>query len=207
MQRLTTACFTAALTTALLISSPADARRGYDSTVTAPIAGAVQLDVKLSDDLAYRADNLPKKLSDRGSGIRSTGFGSNGYYGQKDLDKLTVRLENRLAKQLGKRGITVDDNAPTVMRVVITDARNSRPTFRQLSKDPGLSYRSVANGGATIDAQLIQAGGAEIGTISYQWYEDDIRDAQYSGTWTDAHRAMDRFAKKAAKDLSQSLAR
>lgn len=202
MKKFITAIAATTIAAGFALSTPAVAGTGYDSTLSAPLSGAVKLDVQLSEDLAHRANNLPEKLSDRsGAGFRSSGFGGNGYYGEKDLNRLTERLEERLTQQLTKRGVSIDPNAATVLRVTLTDARNNRPTFMQLSKEPGLSYRSVANGGATIEAELIQAGGTPLGTMDYRWYENDIRDAQYRGTWTDAKRAMDRFAKKAAKDL------
>jgi len=161
------------------------------------------VEVRLSDDLAYRADNLPEKLSDRsGGGGRSTAFSDNGFYGERDLNRLQARLEERLIKQLSKRGVSVSDTASTVLRVTLDDAKNNRPTFRQLGKDPGLSYQSFGIGGAEIDAELIRAGGDVVGTMSYEWYENDFRDAQFGGTWSDAHRAIDRFTKKAAKTLA-----
>lgn len=186
-------------------STPAQARIGFESTVTAPVSEAVKLDIQLSESMAYRANNLPKKLTDRsGSGISRSGFSANGYYGEKDLNRLTQRLEKRLTEQLTKRGLRVDENASTVLRVVLTDAKNNRPTFTQLSKEPSLSFQSFGNGGAEFEAQLIRAGGENLGDISYRWYEDDIRYARTGGTWSDANRSIDRFAKKAAKTLTSS---
>ncbi|WP_371395970.1 DUF3313 family protein [Fretibacter rubidus] len=191
--------------TAALLSAPAQAGHGFDTTITAPVQTTVKLDVQLSDEMAYRANNLPKSLRDRGGvGLSRSGFSANGYYGEKDLNRLTARLEKRLNEQLAKRGVTVDDNASTVLRVVLTDVRNNRPTFKQLSKEPGLSYDSFGNGGAEIEAELIRAGGEALGEMSYQWYENDIQDARFGGTWSDANRTIDRFAKKAAKTLGTS---
>ena len=176
---------------------------GFDSTVTSQLTTAVKLEVVLSEDLAHRADNLPEKLSDRsGGGGRSTAFSDNGHYGERDLNRLQERLEKRLSKQFMKRGIELSADAPTVLRVTLEDVKNNRPTFRQLGQDPGLSYSSIGIGGAEIDAELITAGGASLGTMTYEWYEDDFRDAQFAGTWTDTHRAIDRFAKRAAKNLA-----
>jgi hypothetical protein len=193
-------------TTSLALAAPSVSyATGFDTTITSPLAGAVKVEVRLSKDLAYRADNLPEKLSDRSSGGgRSTAFSDNGFYGERDLVRLQTRLEERLVKQLTKRGVSVSDTASTVLRVTLDDAKNNRPTFRQLGKDPGLSYQSFGRGGAEIEAELLRAGGNAVGTMSYEWYEDDIRDARYGGTWSDAHRAIDRFAKKAAKTLATS---
>lgn len=186
------------------IAAPAMAKSyGYDTTVSAPLTSAVKIEVVLSEDMAHRANNLPEKLSDR-SGARgfNSGFSGNGFYGDRDLERLTERLQSKLEKRLTKKGIEVSDTAPTVLRITIEDAKPNRPTFNQLSKEPGLSYQSFGNGGAELQAELIAAGGQSLGTMSYQFYENDIREAKYGGTWSDAHRAFGRFASKAAKTLA-----
>lgn len=198
---------TAAIVASLSLAAPAMAQssHGFESTLSSPISMPVNVEVVLGEDLAYRADNLPKKLRDRASsgGRMNSGFSQNGYYGERDLNRLVERLEDRMEKQLTKRGVTVSEGADTVMRLIITDARPNRPTFNQLSKEPGLSYRSFGNGGAAIEGEIIQAGGESLGEFSYAWYENDIDFAAHSGTWTDAHRALDRFARKTAKFLQQ----
>ncbi|MEP3892321.1 MAG: hypothetical protein ABJN69_17810 [Hellea sp.] len=186
------------------IAAPALAKtHGYDTTVSAPLTSAVKIEVVLSEDMAHRANNLPEKLSDR-SGARgfNSGFSGNGFYGDRDLERLTERLHSKFEKKLSKKGIEVSDTAPTVLRITIEDAKPNRPTFNQLSKEPGLSYQSFGNGGAELQAELIAAGGQSLGTMSYQFYENNIRDAKYGGTWGDAHRAFGRFASKAAKTLA-----
>lgn len=191
----------------LALTAPASANSSskFESTVSAPTQQAVKIEVLLSEDLAYRADNLPEKLRDR-SGARglNAGFTGNGFYGARELERLTERLEKKIERRLNKQGIQVDENATTVLKVTLVDAENNRPTFGQLSKQPGLSYKSFGTGGAELSGELISASGISLGTMSYGWYETSIRDAAYtSGTWTDAYRAFDRFAKKAAKELSE----
>lgn len=185
------------------VAAPAYAKIGYDTTVTAPLTSPVKIEVVLSEDMAHRANNLPEKLRDR-SGARSlrSGFSGNGFYGEKDLNRLTERLQSKLEKKFENKGIAVSDTASTVLRVTITDAKPNRPTFNQLSHEPGLSFQSFSIGGAELEAELIAAGGQLLGTMSYDYYENDIRDAKYGGTWGDAHRAFGRFASKAAKTLA-----
>lgn len=186
------------------VAAPALAKsRGFDSTVYAPLNSAVKIEVVLSEDMAHRANNLPEKLRDR-NGARSfnSGFSGNGFYGDRDLERLTERLQSNLEKKLTKKGIEVSENAPTVLRITIEDAKPNRPTFTQLSKEPGLSYDSFGNGGAELQAELIAAGGQSMGTMSYKFYETDIRDARFGGTWGDAHRAFGRFATRAARTLA-----
>lgn len=186
----------------LAITSPAMARssKHFTSTLQAP-STSVRINVTLGEDLAFRADNLSTNIRDRhNSRSLNNGFAKNGYFGQKDLDKLTARLKTRMEMRLGKSGITVSDDAATVLNIVITDAKPNRPTFKQLSKSPSLSVRSYGIGGAKFEGTLTNASG-EQGNVSYGWYETDIRDAQYGGTWSDANLAIDRFARKTAKAL------
>ena len=58
-------------------------------------------------------------------------------------------------------------------------------------------------GGAEIESELIASGGRSLGSINYKWYEDDLRDSQFGGIWTDANRAFSRYASRAAKVLSR----
>jgi len=185
------------------LAAPAMAKTGFSTTVTSPITSAVKIEVVLSEDMAHRANNLPEKLSDRGNArsLRS-GFSGNGFYGDRDLERLTTRLESKLEKKLVKKGIEVSDNASTVLRITIQDAKPNRPTYKQLSVEPSLSFQSFGIGGAELQGELIAAGGRSLGTMSYEYYENDIRDAKFGGTWGDAHRAFGRFANKAAKTLS-----
>ena len=174
--------------------------RHFSSTLQTPTT-PVRINVTLGEDLAFRADNLSTKLQDKhNSRSLNNGFAGNGYFGQKDLDHLTERLQKRMVARLEKDGIVVSDNATTVLNLVITDAKPNRPTFKQLSKDASLSSRSFGVGGAKFEGTLISPSG-EQGEVSYSWYENDIYDAQYGGIWTDANRAIDRFARKTAKSL------
>lgn len=174
--------------------------QSFETTIAAP-AGAVKISVSIGDDLAYRADHLSKDIRDRSNARGfNDGFGGRGHYGQKDLDRLAERLQRKMSERLAKNGIEVSDDAETVLNLVITDADPTRPTFKQLAKQSGLSYQSFGTGGATFEGSLI-SGDEELGTVSYAWYETDIRDARFGGTWSDAHLAIDRFARKTAKSL------
>jgi len=188
----------------LAVAAPAMAgSSNFESTISAPALTNVKIEVVLGEDLAYRADNLPKKLSDRSSsrGLNN-GFSGNGFYGERELNRLTERLESKLERKLTKQGVTVSDTASTVLRVTLVNAKPNRPTFGQLSKQPSLSFQSFGVGGAEIESELIAAGGQSLGSMNYKWYETDIRfAARTAGTWTDAYRAMDRYARKATKTL------
>lgn len=197
------------LTIAALTLAPLSAQatsRGFDSTVTAPLQAPVKIEVILSEDLAYRANNLPEKLSDRGGarGLRS-GFAGNGFYGDKALNELIEDVQEELSEDFAKEGLTISDDADTVLRITLEDVRNNRPTFEQLSRQPSLSFESYGIGGAELSADLINDTGETIGTLSYRWFEtglDRFDFPQANGVWTDARRAISRFSKKTAKTLS-----
>ena len=192
------------LTASLLFSATAFAKSfGYSSTITEPLASAVKIEIGLSEDLAHRANNLPKLIRDRSSSLRShSGFANNGYYGDKDLDLLKKRLQSKIEKRFSKKGIAISENASTILRVTLADAKPNRPTFEQQSRDVSLSFQSIALGGAEIESELVTRDGRSLGNINYRWYENDLRDASFGSTWSDTYRAFDRYASRAAKVLS-----
>ena len=53
-----------------------------------------------------------------------------------------------------------------------------------------------------LTATAFDANGAEMGSLTYDWFETDIRQAGPT-TWYDANRASDRFARKFAKRLQR----
>jgi len=203
MRRLSLALF---LTAGLAFSSTAFAKNSkkFESSISLPVTN-VRVEVVLSEDMAWRANNLPRNKRDRGS-VRSfrDGFSGNGFYGERDLNRLVERLERRMIERLNKYGVVVSENASQTIRVTLTDARPNRPTFRQLSKNTSLSRQSFGLGGAAFEGELISSSGESNGQVSYSWYDNDIREAQFSQTWTDAYRAIDRFAKRTAKSLNSN---
>ncbi len=193
----------ASLCTAFMVTSlPAFAKsHGYESALTGPLNTPVKIEVVLSEDLAYRANNRPKKMQHRSSIRLNAAFANNSHLGEKELGRLIERLRQRVEKRLIKEGVQVSDSAPTTLRITLEDAKPNRPTFTQMSRDTSLSYQSFGTGGAEINAEIIQANGARLGTLSYRFYETSIEFAHHNATWSDANRAIDRFARKAAKTL------
>lgn len=199
------------LSAALIFALPAISKtqssetpRGFTSTVKLRNAPAtVKLDIHVSEDLAYRANNLPEKRILRGGVSYRSGFAQNGYLGDDAISRLTNRVESRFTKRLAKHGITVSDDAAVTLKITLNDAKPNRPTFTQMSRSPSLSHRSFGTGGAELQGELLTASGESAGGMSYKWYETDIRDAQYGSIWSDADRSIDRFAKRAAKALSE----
>ena len=114
----------------------------------------------------------------------------------REFDYLTRELKRTVEKRLDRSGALVPDGGE--LYLVIEDATPNRPTMRQMSGRPGLSYSSFGVGGARISGEYRAPSGATT-PVSYSWYETDIRRTPYYGTWTDADRAFERLADKLAK--------
>jgi hypothetical protein len=191
----------------LVLASTASAKGvGFDADFTAGVTGPIKIEVVLSDDLAYRANNLPEKLSDRGNarGPRD-GFSGNGYYGERDLQRLIDETLEELSDDFSKAGIRVSDTSATVLTVTLEDVRNNRPTFRQLTEQPSLDFQSFGIGGAELSAVVTSASGETIGTMDYRWYDslDPTGFNQANGVWTDTNRAISRFSRRVTKTLKK----
>lgn len=197
--------FLTLISAAAILATPAFAQaQGFDSNFSQTVMGPFKLEIVVSDDLANRANNLPKKLSDRGSSRRiNAAFANNGKYGDKEIVYLLEEMEEELTEDFAKRGLTFSDSAPTLLRVTINEVKPNRPTFNQLSKDSNLSFQSYSIGGADVSAEFISAGGTVVGTVEYDYFSSfHDRPIQATGTWTDTNRAFSRFSKKLSKKLA-----
>jgi hypothetical protein len=114
-----------------------------------------------------------------------------GEYGARDVDGLRDDLRDAVERALRRRGRLGHEGVR--LELVIVDAAPNRPTMEQLARTPGLSMRSLAIGGATIEGVETGADG-RTRPIRYRWWSDSLRDSAGSSTWTDAERAFDRFA-------------
>lgn len=119
-------------------------------------------------------------------------------YGAKEGTYLTESIKEDLMREFEKAGIDVDH-----VTVMIERAVPNKPTMKQLGDKPGLDYgASVSIGGMELSATAFDASGAEMGSLTYDWFETDIRNAGPT-TWYDAKRASDRFARKFVKELTR----
>ncbi len=193
----------AALATSLIFAAPAMAGSSgkFKTSLESSISTPVKVEVVIGEDLAYRANNRSKDISDIRDRRLNAAFANRSYYGDRELEKLAERLEKKTLMRLEKYGVAVDPNAATTVRLVITDADPNRPTFNQLGRDVSLSSQSFGLGGAAFEGEVL-SGDTSLGEFSYSWKDTDIRDAQYGGIWSDANRAIDRFAKKTAKMIA-----
>ena len=161
------------ISAAALLATPAFAQaRGFDSDFSRAVSGPFKLEVVASEDLAHRANNLPKKLSDRGSSrTRSnSGFSNNGHYGDRAIEYLLEEMEEDIERNFVKRGVSLSETAPTLLRVTINEVKPNRPTFNQLSVEPSLSFNSFGIGGADVTAEIVSSGGNVIGTANYDYF-------------------------------------
>jgi len=174
----------------------------YKSTLTAIPAGAtIRLDVSLGEDLAYRADNFPKKS--KICSPSKSGFVCGGFLGQKDLDVLTKNIKERATKSFTKKDIVISEDADLVLKIKLLDAKNNRPTFEQQSRETSLSFRSFGLGGAEIEGELFTKDGTSLGTVKYAYYENQFDEfTQNTSTWTDAKIAISRFSNRIARDFA-----
>ena len=192
----------AALITSLIVSAPAMAR-GFDNSISTQVTSPIKVEVVLSEDMAHRANNLPKDFRDR-NGARSLndGFAGNGFYGDRELRELTDYIQSRMANRFEKRGVAISGDAPVVLRVTLEDASPNRPTFTQLGRQPSLSFNSYGIGGAELSAELIGADGSSLGVINYERFDYNIEESRYGGIWSGAKRSIRNFSKKTAKALA-----
>ena len=109
--------------------------------------------------------------------------------GIRDVKELAAELQSTVEKRLAKTGAY--DGAR--IELVLADAQPNRPTFKQMSDKPGLSYESFGIGGAQIEGRAIAADGT-VTPIAYKYYESDIRVSRHSGTWADAEGTFQMFA-------------
>lgn len=117
---------------------------------------------------------------------------------RREFDYLTRELKRSVEKTLDRSGALGPDGGE--LDLVIEDARPNRPTMREMTAKPGLSYQSFGVGGARISGEYRAASGVRT-PVDYSWYETDIRWAEYGSTWSDADKAFDRLAVRLAKDF------
>jgi len=118
-------------------------------------------------------------------------------YGEREIAFLQRAIANALTRELTAAGGTIGDGAPVVIETTLVGARPSRPTFQQASERPGLDIiRSISLGGAELRARVVRADGTAVSEVTHKWYESDLLYSNATTTWSDAQRAIRRFADK-----------
>jgi len=125
-------------------------------------------------------------------------------YGEREGAYLREAIERALVRALARVGGQVSPSAGVRIETTIIDARPNRPTFQQLSDQPGLDFgRSISIGGAELHAVLRGADGATLAEVHHRFFEHDIRNVLALTTWGDARRSIDRFARKVAMEYAR----
>ena len=113
------------------------------------------------------------------------------HLGSREVEQLTVDLKRRVERELARTG-TLEGAR---LELVLVDVKPNRPTLRQMTERPGLSFASYSVGGAAIEGRAIAFDGT-ITPIRYKWYESDIRNARDNATWGDADTAFSLFSRR-----------
>lgn len=110
-------------------------------------------------------------------------------YGVRDVRELAEELKQGVERRLARSGAYPDAR----VELTLVDAVPNRPTFKQMTDKPGLSFESFGVGGARIEGRIVAADG-KVTPLAYQYYETDIRWARHQSTWADADWTIQRFA-------------
>lgn len=118
--------------------------------------------------------------------------------GPREGEVLSREVTQAVSEALARRGVA--GTQAITIELTIVDADPNRPTFEQLAQQPGLdSIRSVSIGGAELRAVLRGGDGQVISEITHRRYNHSLEDlVGFPTTWTEARRAIRRFAEKVA---------
>lgn len=115
-------------------------------------------------------------------------------YGDRDIERISESVVEAVSDALN--AVRADESY--TVAITLDDAWPNRPTRRQLSANPGLSFESVSLGGAHLSAVIYDGSGNATGEVSYSWRTPTIAQSRGRGTWHDANRTFDRFADRVA---------
>ncbi len=120
--------------------------------------------------------------------------------GVREGARLQQRVAERVDAALARVGAELAPGGEMSLEITILDADPNRATMQQLRHQPGLDWsRSYSTGGASLRGVLRGAGGRVLAEIEHSYHTPSL---QYllavPGQWTDADRAIRRFADKVA---------
>lgn len=122
-------------------------------------------------------------------------------YGTREARTLRQELQRSVESSLKKAG----KSKVAYVDLTIEDAKPNKPTFKQLAKNTSLSYSSsYSTGGAKVNAKLFDETGALIGTVSHEYYSQNLQDIMSEYGWADADRAFDGAARKIQKEAERA---
>lgn len=115
-------------------------------------------------------------------------------YGLAEMEALADELEGEVARELARTGVMLGGR----VELVLEDAKPNRPTRKEMSDRPGLSFRSFSVGGASIRGRTVSFDG-KVTPVRFDWYATDIADARHGAVWADAERTFDSFARRLSR--------
>jgi hypothetical protein len=114
-------------------------------------------------------------------------------YGVREKEVLESEIREEIVQHVGANVSRVE--------VIINDVVANRPTIKQMSDKPGLSFSSFGIGGADLTGKAFDASGRMLADVSYDWY-GDIYMASTTWVWSDAERAIERFTEKLGRAVA-----
>jgi len=126
-------------------------------------------------------------------------------FGDAEGAVLQQAVSESLLRALRRAGGAVGAPGALRLEVLISDARPSHPTRRQMNENPALDpIRSWSLGGATLDAVLRGADGQELERVSWRHYATSFDTAALAyDPWADARVAIDMFANQVARSYQR----
>lgn len=124
--------------------------------------------------------------------------------GAREGEYLRNAVQEAVSEALTARGATLGGNGLT-LEISIIDADPNRPTWQQISAQPGLDgMRSISIGGAELRAVLRNASGSVVSEVTHRRYNDTLADVGAASTWSEARRAIRAFAHKVADAYAEN---
>ena len=152
----------------------------YETVFVAPVA--------VSDEIASRVGYRPRRFDDKRP------------LGQRELDAKVEDLEVALKRELGTLNALSETSGPGILTVetLLTGLDSNRPTQAEMSAVPGLDFRSISLGGASVRVTLSE-NGRQLAVI-----EDEARNATLDDpsigvtTWGEVDRFFSSFSARLA---------
>lgn len=124
---------------------------------------------------------------------------------QRDLDAKIDDLYDDLRREIGASARLVDEAGPGVLTIqtTLTDLNANRPTQAELAAQPGLDFRSIASGDASV-TYVLSEDGRTIATIRDGDNVTSLADQRVfgAGIWSTA----DQFFRQTANRMGSLLA-
>lgn len=122
------------------------------------------------------------------------------HFGKAEVEAQAERLRQLVADDLQRLGVMSGGR----VELVLKDIRPSRPTHQELVSRPGLSFRSAALGGASIEGRMVSFDGA-VTPVSFAWYASDIGHSARQSVWGDAEWTFERFSHRLSRGQLYAL--